>query len=130
MKKVICAGAIITKKKKFLLGKRSKNKKWAPGKWDIVGGKAKKNESPEEACFRETLEETGIIIRKHRLIKNFLVPEERDAFRYFIFFVETFSGKAKNLSKEHSKLGWFTLKQLGKKKLAHPMYLDVFRECV
>ena len=53
MNREVCAGAFLEKKNKFLFGKRAKNKDWAPGKWDIVGGRSLKNEHPMFTMQRE-----------------------------------------------------------------------------
>lgn len=47
---------------KILVTKRSMDKKWAPGSWEIPGGGAAKGETSFEAVRREVLEETGIQI--------------------------------------------------------------------
>lgn len=48
---------------KFLITRRSLNKKWAAGDWEVSGGGAQAGESSYDAVCRETLEETGLDVR-------------------------------------------------------------------
>ena len=64
-KKGICHGisaiALVDKKGKLLIQKRSPNKKDEPNKWDLSGaGHIDIDETPEQAAIRELYEETGI----------------------------------------------------------------------
>ena len=45
---------------KFLVTRRSLNKKWAAGGWEMPGGGAKSGETSEEAIQREVKEETNL----------------------------------------------------------------------
>ena len=45
---------------KYLLTRRSMNKKWSPGAWEIPGGAVDAGESTETAMLREAREETGL----------------------------------------------------------------------
>ena len=127
-KPVVCAGAILIKKNRFLFGKRAASKDWAPGLWDIVGGKALKNEHPLLTLQRETWEETGIQVRNAELLSTIDVFDEKGAhllFHYHIFMVTNFKGKAINRSDEHTKLKWLTRKELDQKQLALPQYITL-----
>ncbi|MEP7232873.1 MAG: NUDIX domain-containing protein [Ginsengibacter sp.] len=77
MKRDVCSGAFLVKKNKFLFGKRSKKKSWAPGLWDIVGGRSKKKEDPYQTLQRETYEETGVKIKQAELMTSVNVVEKR-----------------------------------------------------
>ena len=113
------------KKNKFLFGKRSKKKSWAPGMWDIVGGHSLKNEDILETLKRETHEETGITVNNAKLITIMNVFDESDKrfFKYYIYIITDWWGKPVNCSKEHTKIRWFTCKELKQKKIALPEYL-------
>lgn len=45
---------------KFLITKRSMDKAWAPGWWEVSGGACMAGEESEDAVKREVLEETGL----------------------------------------------------------------------
>jgi len=128
---VVCAGAILVKKDAFLFGKRSAKKDWAPGLWDIVGGKSLKNEIPLFTLLRETLEETGVQVLDAELLTSADVARTDDnapLFRYHIYIVKHFKGKPKNKTREHTKLQWFTREALEELPLALPEYLPLIDE--
>jgi 8-oxo-dGTP pyrophosphatase MutT (NUDIX family) len=127
MKQVICAGGFIVKKNKFLFGKRSKKKTWAAGMWDLVGGKALKNENPFYTLSREVYEETGIVVLDAKLMSTLHIFDEstHDFFIYHIYMITQWRDKARNCSKEHSKLRYFSREKLGKIELALPEYLPL-----
>ncbi len=129
--KEVCAGGFLVKKNKFLFGKRSKSKQWAPGVWDIVGGRSLKNEHPMITLQRETFEETGASVLNATLIVTADVKIENDSqplFRYYIYMITHFKGKVFNKTKEHTKLKWFTRKELEKLPLALSEYLPLIDE--
>jgi 8-oxo-dGTP pyrophosphatase MutT (NUDIX family) len=45
---------------KFLITRRTMEKEWAPGWWEVSGGAAKAGETSGEAVLREVREETGL----------------------------------------------------------------------
>ncbi len=49
---------------RFLITRRSMDKSWAPGWWEIPGGGVKSGETSFEAVCREVLEETGVDVSK------------------------------------------------------------------
>lgn len=128
MKPVICAGGFLMKKNKLLLSKRSVKKGWAPGMWDIVGGKALKNENPFYTLAREVYEETGVKVLDALLLTTMHVLDEIESnfFIYHIYMITHWKNKPKNLTKEHSKLRWFTREKLEKLNVALPEYLRFF----
>jgi 8-oxo-dGTP diphosphatase len=130
MSNIICVGGFFRKKNKYLFGKRSKKKSWAPGAWDIIGGKALKNEHPMYALAREVKEETGVQVLNAELISTIKVFDEHDMayFLYHIYIITHWKNKPQNCSKEHTKLKWFTRDDLDKLKLAMPEYLRLLDE--
>lgn len=64
---VICANVFIRMNGKYLLMKRSKNKKAAPGYIHPFGGKIDLNENPYIGAVREIKEEVGIDIENLKL---------------------------------------------------------------
>lgn len=53
-------GVICRPDKKFLITKRSMNKAWAAGWWEVSGGACMAGETSFEAVKREVFEETGL----------------------------------------------------------------------
>ena len=51
---------IQNEKGEFLVTRRTMDKKWAAGQWEIPGGGSKAGETSFEAVCREVLEETGL----------------------------------------------------------------------
>ena len=67
---VVCSAIIFDEqRKKVLLTRRSDN-----GKWCLPGGHMEAGESATEACAREVLEETGLIVDVGRLIGVYASP--------------------------------------------------------
>ncbi len=130
-KKEVCSGGFLVRKNKFLFGKRSKDKNWAPGFWDIVGGQSLKNEHPLITLQRETFEETGARVINAELLTTadvFKHDTGEVLFKYHIYMVTNFKGKVENKTKEHIKLKWFTREELDKLQLALPEYLTLIDE--
>ena len=59
------------KRKKILLTRRSDN-----GLWCIPGGAIDSGESVEEACIREVVEETGLLVRVTKLVGVYSTPHK------------------------------------------------------
>src|SRR3989339_167588 len=86
-KMVICANVFVRKDGKYLLMKRSKDKKYAPNKIHPFGGKINQNENPYEGAVREIKEEVGIDIKNLKLEAVILEKtDEKDLpVNWFIF---------------------------------------------
>jgi ADP-ribose pyrophosphatase YjhB (NUDIX family) len=65
-RRVPCAGAVVVHDGLLLLVRRGR----APGRgqWSVPGGRVEAGETVEEACEREVLEETGLVVRSGRLL--------------------------------------------------------------
>ena len=57
---LIVLGIVERPDHKFLITRRSMNKKWAAGDWEVSGGGVQAGESSLQAVRREILEETGL----------------------------------------------------------------------
>ena len=57
---LVVIGILFTEDKKVLITKRSPNKRYAGGLWEIPGGGVRAGENSQDAVRREILEETGI----------------------------------------------------------------------
>jgi 8-oxo-dGTP pyrophosphatase MutT (NUDIX family) len=58
--------AVIQRRGKVLLVRKSRDDPYQPGKWELPGGRLMVGESPDEALIREVREETGLDIRPGR----------------------------------------------------------------
>ena len=53
-------GVVMRPDGRFLITRRTMDKAWAPGHWEISGGACQAGETSEQAIRREILEETGL----------------------------------------------------------------------
>ena len=76
---------LITEDKKILITRRSMNKRWAAGLWEIPGGGVKAGENSEAAIYREILEETNIDLGD-RKYEDFYTQkrESKESNSYFV----------------------------------------------
>ncbi len=66
------------------------------GKWNGVGGKFEKGETPEECAIREVKEETGLTIKNPKLVGRILFPhfdKEGEDWHIYVFVIKDFSGE-------------------------------------
>lgn len=64
----VAGHALIERKNKYIVTRRSKLNPYMPLKWDIPGGVVEPGESLEEATYREVSEETGLMIQVGRVV--------------------------------------------------------------
>ena len=88
------AGAFLKNNGKYLLMKRSDNRRFIPGVWSCVGGKMEPNEinNPIETCYREIEEESGITRGNINSLELLYIIMRRggDVIRQsYVFFGET-----------------------------------------
>lgn len=99
-------GAIIAQKGKVLLVKR--NREPYRNKWMFPSGFVEFGEHPEETILREVREETGLKVKKIKLIKVIQStddPRERGHF-IFVFKVEIAEGKLSTDNVENRDISW------------------------
>lgn len=105
-----CSAAIFDDQQRILLTRRADN-----GQWCLPGGRMESGESVAEACEREVLEETGLIVRVKRLVGVYSHPDQLvvypDGKKAHIvalhFEVEIVAGEL-GLSDETTDFGYFT----------------------
>ena len=81
---------------RFLITRRSLNKKWAAGAWEVSGGGVMAGESSLDAVRREVKEEVGLIVspEEGRLIYTYSNVDLKRGDNYFVdiyHFVKDFS---------------------------------------
>ena len=101
-----------------LLTQRGKFMNHAPGKWDIAGGRADGNETPESTAFREATEELGCLpMQKTLIAKKALNTPELD--NVYIIYVYAISPEEKarwskqiHIDFESQDVRWFPISQI------------------
>jgi ADP-ribose pyrophosphatase YjhB (NUDIX family) len=109
-----CSAAIFDNQRRILLTRRADN-----GQWCLPGGRMESGESVAEACEREVLEETGLVVRVKRLVGVYSHPDQLvvypDGKKAHIvalhFEVEIVAGEL-GLSDETTDFGYFTLDEI------------------
>lgn len=112
---LVGVGAIVIEDGRVLLIKRGK----APllGEWSIPGGMLEVGETLRYAAERETLEETGLVVRAIELLGVFerVVPDDqkRTIYHYVLidFLCQKISGEAQ-ASGDAADACWFTLNEV------------------
>jgi 8-oxo-dGTP diphosphatase len=126
----ICAGGLLVRGRQILLAKRSEDRAFYPGVWDVIGGHCEGDETPAEALVRELGEEIGV---KPSAFEEIAVldeprPAEHGEARYHIFIVTAWGGGQPRLrGSEHSDVRWLGLDDALALPLAHPGYSALFR---
>jgi 8-oxo-dGTP diphosphatase len=125
----ICAGGILCRENKILLGKRSAHRSFYPHVWDIIGGHAASNETPEQALAGELKEELDVIATVWKLLAVLPVQEPgfNEQYIYYVYLVTGWIGSPRNvLIDEHDALGWFEIYEVLQLDLALSGYAEVF----
>ncbi len=126
----LCAGGILCKEHKILLGRRSAHRSFYPNVWDIIGGHGASNETPELTLARELKEELDVIATEWKLLAVLpdLEPALKEQYIYYVYVVTGWIGSPRNiLIDEHDALGWFEIYEALQLDLALPVYTEVFR---
>ena len=110
---IICANIFVKKDDKYLMIERSKDKKYAPGFLNPVGGKLDKNENPYIAAKREVFEEAGLVVDNVKLEAVILeVDPEKESTNWFIFEFTADYKSGELIDTVGGKLVWLTKQEL------------------
>lgn len=107
-------GLLVDPAGRMLLGLRARDKRIAPGLWDIVGGRVEPGETVEEALIREVVEELGVRPTRFRLLTS-LVEESAGATLcvHHVYSITGWAGgNPRNACNEHSEIRWFTIEEV------------------
>jgi len=118
-KLVICANVFIRKDGKYLLMKRSGQKKYAPNKIHPFGGKIDLNENPYEGATREIEEEVGIDIKNLKLEAVILekTDEKELPVNWMIFYFSADYAKGQIKACEEGEVVFLTAEEIKKANL-------------
>lgn len=123
-----CAGGILVKDNKILLGKRSGDLQFYPGVWDIIGGHCRNGETPEQALKRELAEEIGVTLISFSRVAVLYDPDPiRAEYEYYVYVVTDWTGLPQNVGGEHSELLWVPIDEAVTLDLAHPEYPELLK---
>jgi 8-oxo-dGTP diphosphatase len=114
----------------MLLGKRSPERSFYPGVWDVIGGHCAEGEAPGDTLVREVKEEIGVIpcTFEEVAVLDEPRPAKHGEARYHIFIITAWVGGEPWLrGSEHSDLCWVSLDHALSLPLAHPEYSKLFR---
>ena len=105
-------GALIERDGKFLTLKRSEEKDFGAGVWEIVTGRLEADESPQEGMLREVEEEVGLKV-------EIVMPVDTGFFYrggkeypmvFIVYWCRYLDGEAR-LSWEHTEYKWIDLEE-------------------
>lgn len=116
--------AIIRRDFKYLLGKRSLNKRSSPGFWNPISGKIELGETEEHAVVRECDEEVGLTVKALKKVAEFDVDEGKARLHWWL--VDIIEGKEFLKNDEHSELGWFTVEEMRKLEMIIIENIEIF----
>ena len=105
---------IIDKKKNstLMLHRIKKVNDYHQGKWNGLGGKLDKGESPEECAIREIKEESGLTV-KNPLLKGFITFPDFDGVDDWYVFVYSFNEfEGQLIDSPEGKLEWISTDKL------------------
>lgn len=130
MRTAICA--VIQHADRVLLGRRSADRDYDPGAWDLFGGHVLAGETPAAALVRELDEEIGIVPTAARpaLVISEPNPQTHGPGEFHVFLVSAWNGVPSLRNSEHEDIGWFTLAEAKTLALADPMIALVIEQVV
>jgi len=99
----------VIKEGKLLLLLRGSTAPYNPDKYGFPGGMVDENETMEECAVRELFEETGLKINVSDLIPMSVKYPSGYKKKFFIYNNSNINQNI-NISWEHSKYGWFSLR--------------------
>ncbi len=108
----LCYVKDVKNKKVLMLHRIKKRNDVHEGKWNGLGGKFEKGESPEDCVIREVKEESGLTIKSPEL-KGFIAFPDfdgRNDWHVFVFVVDKFSGTM--IDSAEGKLEWIPFGEL------------------
>ncbi|WP_282610564.1 NUDIX hydrolase [Pelagibius sp. Alg239-R121] len=123
--------ALVFRKEKILLVKRSPHRRNYPGKWSFPGGHVEAGESIEDALKRELMEELAIRPTDYAFLQIIADPNALGAeVNYHIFAVTAWEeGEPTLQGSEHTEFKWvYPVDAISTPDLALSAYLNLFRQ--
>jgi 8-oxo-dGTP pyrophosphatase MutT (NUDIX family) len=105
---VVCKTLVINQDGQLLVMKRADMMPRRPNEWDIPGGGQENGEGLTAAAIRETVEESGIVLREPLLV--YAHTEMRDyGSGSWLFFLAHVKNPDVQISPEHTEYRWVSL---------------------
>jgi 8-oxo-dGTP pyrophosphatase MutT (NUDIX family) len=116
---IICANIFIRKEDKYLVLRRSPQKKYAPGVIHPVGGKVDIGENPYTTAEREVQEEAGVKVKNMRLeaVIQEIKPVKDEPYNWLIFHFSGDYDSGEVITTEEGELVWLTADEIRNEKL-------------
>lgn len=109
-----------------LLCRRSPDRAWFPGVWDLPGGHIEPDEQPADALTRELYEELAV---RAEVAPTPLVHLSTSDYELDVFVVHRWDGAPRNAAPmEHDAIGLFTPDEAAGLHLADDRYLAIFAQ--
>ena len=123
----VAGHALIERKNKYLVTRRSRLSDYMPLEWDIPGGIVKPGETLEETIHREVSEETKLAIQVGRVVYVYANRDQLPLRQTFqaIYLCKYKDGEVRLNPSEHDKYQW-----LNYDDIAHIDMIDFLRELV
>ena len=126
------AAALIVRAGMVLLGRRSPEREFFPGVWDLFGGHVEPGEAHEQTFIREVQEEVGITPTQWTFLETTRSllskgDEPTSELIAHLYLVADWTGTPVNRQpEEHSEVRWFSLEEAIHLELADPSYPALF----
>ena len=102
---------------RFLILQRTANSGWAPGAWEIPGGKLDAGETPDEGLRRELEEETGLTVTLDGFEGALPFEMPKVHVVTLVFRARVKSGRFR-LSDEHDAFRWVSRSEMARADLS------------
>jgi 8-oxo-dGTP pyrophosphatase MutT (NUDIX family) len=124
----VVAGLLVAENR-VLLCRRSVERAWYPGVWDLPGGHIEDDESPVTALCREMREELGVTVDGE--LGAPMTRRVTDEFDMQIWVIRQWSGDLTNKAPdEHDEIGWFTEEEVALLALADQSYPSLIADAL
>ena len=106
---IVAVVAVIIKDDKFLIMRRSENKKAGPNIWETLSGRVDHGEDPYDAVKREILEECSLDVEVERRPVDTYMTRRLGHPMLLIVYGAKYISKEVILSEEHTEYKWASI---------------------
>ncbi len=98
---------------KFFVAKRSKNKEYSPGKWELIGGNLEPGETEVQGLCREVNEELGVDIKEYKYFRDYQFKN-----RVFKVYITELAKEPRPNKDDFEEWGWYGIGEIKKMDFA------------